>query len=84
MLVPSALAIFTAAERAQHIAAWKVTLLAVAEGQEVVHGTRRLRRADLPWIQSHLDWLDKQPTVEDEAAGRGSPQFHEAIPRRYS
>ena len=78
------MAIFTRAEKAAHIAKWKAALLAVAEGQEFTIGTRRLRRADLPAIQQHLDWLDQQSTVEDEAAGTGSPQFHECIPRRYS
>ena len=78
------MAIFTQAEKAQHIAQWKTALLAVAEGQEFTIGTRRLRYADLPAIQAHLDWLDKQPTVEDEAAGLGSPQFHQLIPGRYS
>lgn len=78
------MAIFTRAEKALHIETWKAALLAVSSGAEYSIGTRRLRRADLSDIQAHLDWLDKLPTVEDEAAGRGSPQFFEAIPRRYS
>lgn len=78
------MAIFTRAEKAQHIAKWKEALLAVADGQEFTIATRRLRRADLPAIQAHLDWLDSLPTVEDEAAGLGSPQFHQGIMRRYS
>lgn len=78
------MAIFTRAEKQTHIDTWKAALLAVASGAEYTIGTRRLRRADLPDIQAHLDWLDKLPTVEDEAAGHGSPQFVEAIPRRYS
>lgn len=78
------MAIFTRAEKAQHIAKWKAALLAVAEGAEYTIGTRRLRRADLSDIQAHLDWLDRLPTVEDEAAGQGSPQFHQLIPGRYS
>jgi len=78
------MAIFTRAEKAQHIAKWKEALLAVTEGAEITIGTRTLRRVDLPDIQAHLDWLDKQPTVEDEAAGLGSPQFHQGIMRRYS
>uniref|UniRef100_I2Q2P8 Uncharacterized protein n=1 Tax=Desulfovibrio sp. U5L TaxID=596152 RepID=I2Q2P8_9BACT len=77
------MAIFTRAEKQQHIDAWKAALLAVSEGQEFSIGTRRLRRADLPSIQQHLDWLDRQPTVEDQAAGRGAPLFTPLIPRRY-
>jgi hypothetical protein len=78
------MAIFTRAEKQQHIDAWKAALLAVSQGQEFTIGTRRLRRADLPAIQQHLDWLGAQSTVEDQAAGNGSPHFHELIPRRYS
>ncbi|UJX40373.1 DUF6148 family protein [Desulfovibrio sp. JY] len=77
------MAIFTRAEKAEQLAAWKAALLAVAEGQEFTIGTRRLRRADLPAIQQHLDWLDKQATVEDQAAGTGSPMFGHLIPGRY-
>jgi len=77
------MAIFTRAEKAEHIAQWKAALLAVAQGQEFTIGTRRLRRADLPAIQQHLDWLDRQTTVEDAAAGNGSPAFTSLIPGRY-
>lgn len=78
------MAIFTAAKKQELIDAWTKALLAVAEGQEYTIGTRRLRRADLPAIQSHLDWLDKQPTKEDQASGNGSPAFTALIPGRYS
>jgi len=77
------MAIFTRAEKAEHIAKWKEALLAVAQGQEFTIGTRRLRRADLPAIQQHLDWLDRQTTVEDAAAGNGNPAFTSLIPGRY-
>jgi len=78
------MAIFTRAERQQHIEAWKAALLAVSQGQEYTIGTRRLRRADLPDIQAHLDWLDKQSTVEDQTSGNGVPTFRSLIPGRYS
>ncbi len=78
------MAIFTRAEKQQHIDTWKAALLAVSQGQEFTIGTRRLRRADLPSIQQHLDWLDRQSTVEDQAAGAGAPLFLPFIPGRYS
>jgi len=78
------MAIFTRAEKQQHLEAWKAALIAVSQGQEYTIGTRRLRRADLPAIQAHLDWLDGQSTVEDQAAGCGSPAFISLIPGRYS
>ena len=76
------MAIFTRAEKQTHIDTWKAALLAVASGAEYTIGARRLRRADLPDIQNHLDWLDAQSTTEDQAAGRGSPIFTFLIPGR--
>ena len=43
---------------------------------------RRLRRADLAEIRQTLEWLDAQPTVEDEQAGRGLPRFISMLPGR--
>lgn len=51
-------------------------------GQEYTIGARRLRRADLAEIRQTLEWLDAQPTVEDEQAGRGLPRFISMLPGR--
>ena len=44
--------------------------------------TMDLRRADLAEIRQTLEWLDAQPTVEDEQAGRGLPRFISMLPGR--
>ena len=33
-------------------------------------------------IRQTLEWLDAQPTVEDEQAGRGLPRFISMLPGR--
>ena len=45
-------------------------------------GARRLRRADLAEIRQTLEWLDAQPTVEDEQTGRRLPRFISMLPGR--
>ncbi len=37
---------------------------------------------DLPEIRNTLDWLNDQPTVEDEQAGRGALRFTQLVPGR--
>lgn len=76
------MAVFTREQKTKQIEAWNTALLKCAAGQEYVIGSRRLRRADLPEIRSTLDWLNAQPTVEDELAGRGTPRFTQLVPGR--
>ena len=76
------MATLTRAQKAEQIAEWNKALLKCARGQEYTIGSRRLRRADLPEIRSTLDWLNGQPTVEDEQAGRGALRFTQLIPGR--
>ena len=76
------MAIFTKAEKARQIALWQEALEKVSRGQEYTIGSRRLRRADLAEIRSTLDWLNAQPTVEDELAGLAGPRFAQLVPGR--
>ncbi len=76
------MAVFTREQKIKQIEAWNTALLKCAAGQEYTIGTRRLRRADLPEIRSTLDWLNAQPTVEDERAGLASPRFVQLVPGR--
>jgi hypothetical protein len=54
------MAIFTAAELSEQIAAWKAALLALAASQEYTIAGRRLRRADLPEVRATLAFLEGQ------------------------
>lgn len=74
----------TRAELRAEINDWKAARRTVMQGQEYTIGTRRLRRADLSYINETIKDLCSQITDEDDRAGRGSLQFHELIPRRYS
>ncbi len=76
------MAIFTRAQKQEQLEQWRQALLKVSAGQEYTIGSRRLRRADLPEIRQTLDWLNSQPTVEDELSGRGTPRFTALIPGR--
>ena len=76
------MAIFTRAEKNRQIALWQEALEKVSRGQEYTIGSRRLRRADLAEIRSTLDWLNAQPTVEDELAGLAGPRFAQLVPGR--
>lgn len=76
------MAVFTRAQKAEQIALWNEALKKVSAGQEYTIGSRRLRKADLKEIRETLDWLNKQNTVEDEAAGCGLPCFLQCIPGR--
>ena len=76
------MAIFTRAEKIRQLELWNKALAKVSSGQEYTIGSRRLRYADLPEIRETLDWINSQPTVEDEQAGRGLPFFLQGIPGR--
>lgn len=76
------MAIFTRAQKAEQIKLWTEALAKVSAGQEYTIGSRRLRRADVQEIRQTLDWLNGQPTAEDEQAGRGTPQFFMGVPGR--
>lgn len=54
------MAIFTSAELAEQIAAWKAALLAVASAQSYTISGRMLTKADLPEIRSTLSWLERE------------------------
>lgn len=77
------MAIFTREKKQYQIDLWQTALEKVASGQEYTIGTRRLRRADLNEIRETLEWLDAQPTVEDEMAGRAAPFHRPTIPQRF-
>ena len=76
------MAVLTRAEKTRQIGFWTDALAKVSLGQEYTIGARRLRRADLAEIRQTLEWLDAQPTVEDEQAGRGLPRFISMLPGR--
>lgn len=76
------MAVFTRAQKNEQIALWTEALAKVSRGQEYTIGTRRLRRADLSEIRTTLDWLNRQPTVEDERAGLGGPRMTQLLPGR--
>ena len=76
------MAIFTRAQKAEQMELWQTALKKVSSGQEYTIGSRRLRKADLAEIRETLDWLNKQSTVEDEAAGHGLPFFLQGMPGR--
>ena len=73
------MAIFTPAEIAEQIAAYKAAMLACASGKSYTIGDRSLTRADLPEIRSTLEWLDKQNQV---SSNQGGPAFLTGRPAR--
>jgi hypothetical protein len=77
------MAIFTPAELAEEITAWKAALRACAAGKSYAIGTgatnRSLTRQDLPEIRKQLEWLEQ---LQNQAAGRSGPLFVQARPTR--
>ena len=64
------MAVLTRAEKTRQIGLWTDALAKVSLGQEYTE------------IRQTLEWLDAQPTVEDEQAGRRLPRFISMLPGR--
>ena len=76
------MAVFTRDQKENQLKLWNAALEKCSTGQEYTIGSRRLRRADLDEIRKTLEWINSQPTVEDEHAGLGGPRFRQLIPGR--
>jgi hypothetical protein len=66
------MAIFTATELTEQLAAWKAALLAVANSQSYSISGRTLTKADLPEIRNTLQFLEKE---QDRTSGRNGPYY---------
>jgi len=54
------MAIFTLTEVEEQISLYKQAIKALATAQEYRNGDMSVRRADLPALRSHLEWLERE------------------------
>jgi len=54
------MAIFTLSEVEEQISLYKQAIKALATAQEYRNGDMSVRRADLPELRTHLEWLERE------------------------